>query len=100
MNKGKEILKEFLKEDSAYSLRYSFNGDIVRDKDLFRDYLRELIKENEKMHSIIKEVREYIEKSMSNPQPFYEYLYGDEDGNVKNLDKLLQILDKENSNGI
>jgi len=35
---------------------------------------------------------EYIEKSMNNPQPFYEYLFGDENGEVENLDKLLNIL--------
>lgn len=35
---------------------------------------------------------EYIEKSMNNPQTFYEYIFGDENGKVENLDKLLNIL--------
>lgn len=38
----------------------------------------------------------YIKTSINNPQPFYKYLYGDVDGKVQNLEKLLQILgDKE-----
>lgn len=36
---------------------------------------------------------EYIKKSMNNPQPFYEYITGNEDGGVENLDKLLSILE-------
>ena len=40
---------------------------------------------------------EYIKTSMNNPQPFYEYLYGDENGSVENLDKLLNILQGENN---
>lgn len=35
---------------------------------------------------------EYINYSIDNSQPFYEYLFGDEDGKVENLDKLLNIL--------
>ena len=41
-------------------------------------------KENEQLHSIIKEVREFANN--------YKYWYGN------NQDKLLEILDKENSN--
>lgn len=55
MNKGKEILKEFLKEDNTYSLRYSFNGDLVRDSDLFKKYLKELEQENEILHAFLYE---------------------------------------------
>ena len=35
---------------------------------------------------------EYIKKSIDNSQPFYEYLFGDENGKVENLDILLNIL--------
>ena len=47
------------------------------------------------LQSKIDKVIEYIEKSMNNPQPFHEYLFGDEDGKVENLDKLLDILKED-----
>lgn len=40
---------------------------------------------------------EYIKQSIDDPQPFYEYLFGDEDGKVENLDKLLNILQGEDN---
>ena len=46
------------------------------------------------LQSKIDKAIEYIEKSMNNSQPFYEYLFGDENGKVENLDKLLNILKK------
>ena len=47
------------------------------------------------LQSKIDKAIEYIEKSMNNPQPFYEYLFGDENGKVENLDKLLDILKED-----
>ena len=47
------------------------------------------------LESRINKAIEYIIKSMNNPQPFYEYLYGDENGKVQNFDKLLNILKGE-----
>ena len=47
------------------------------------------------LQSKIDKAIEYIEKSMNNPQPFYEYIFGDENGKVENLDKLLNILKEE-----
>ena len=46
----------------------------------------------EKLQERIDKAIEYIEQSIDNPQPFYEYLFGDENGKVENLDKLLNIL--------
>jgi hypothetical protein len=40
----------------------------------------------------IEKAIEYIKQSIDNSQPFYEYLFGDENGKVENLDKLLNIL--------
>ena len=41
---------------------------------------------------------EYIKKSIDNSQPFYEYLFGDENGKVENLDILLNILQNGGEN--
>lgn len=49
----------------------------------------------EYLQSKIDKAIEYIEKSMNNPQPWHEYLFGDEDGKVENLDKLLDILKED-----
>ena len=46
----------------------------------------------EKLQERINKAIEYIENSINNPQPFYKYIYGDENGKVENLDKLLNIL--------
>ena len=51
--------------------------------------------EIEKQDKRIDKAIEYITKSMNKPQPFYEYLYGDENGEIENLDKLLNILKGE-----
>lgn len=45
--------------------------------------------------TILDKATEYVEKSMNNPQPFYKYLIGDENGGVYNLDKLLNMLKGE-----
>lgn len=50
-----------------------------------RDYITNL-------QNRIDKAVEYIKISMNNPQPFYEYIYGDEDGKAQNLDNLLNIL--------
>lgn len=50
--------------------------------------------EIKQLENIRKEAIEYVEKSVNNAQPFYQYLFGDEDGKVENLDKLLNILNK------
>lgn len=44
------------------------------------------------LKSRIDKAIEYVEKSMNNAHPFYEYICGDENGDVENLDKLLNIL--------
>jgi protein-tyrosine phosphatase len=49
------------------------------------------------LQSKIDKAIEYIEKSMNNSQPFYEYLFGDENGKVENLNKLLDILKEKNN---
>lgn len=41
------------------------------------------------LQSRIDKAIEYVEKSMNNPQPYYKYIFGDENGEVQNLDKLL-----------
>lgn len=53
------------------------------------------LRQNKNLQSKIDKAIEYIEKSMNNPQPFYEYLFGDENGKVENLDKLLNILKED-----
>jgi len=74
--------KDWSKEDI---LRRTYNI-ILDDADKTRQI--------EQLKNIIKEAIEYIEKSMNNTQPFYQYLFGDENGKVENLDKLLNILNK------
>lgn len=58
-------------------------------------YILENLKKLNNLQSKIDKAIEYIEKSMNNPQPFYEYLFGDENGKVENLDKLLDILKED-----
>lgn len=68
-----------------------------KDKILTQRLVQKLEQENERLHSIIKEAREYIEKSKLNQlDTFCKYLYVDEDCNIHNLDVLLEILDKGN----
>ena len=66
-----------------------FNGDKVfsleYDKETLKDIVLEKQEENEKLHSIIKEVREYIVKNTDNTN-FIEVP----------ANELLEILDKEN----
>ena len=47
--------------------------------------------------SRIDKAIEYIKTSMNNPQPFYEYIYGDENEKIENLDKLLNELQGEDN---
>jgi len=54
--------------------------------------LEEMYKKLNDYKSRIDKAIEYIKISMNNPQPFYEYIIGDENGKVQNLDKLLNIL--------
>lgn len=65
-------------------------------EELLNQYI-ELSRDYEYLQFKIDKAIEYIEKSMNNPQPFYEYLHGDENGEVENLDKLLDILKEENN---
>lgn len=68
---------------------------ILCDKDYITNLQKRLdfmIDRNDEKQDRIDKAIEYIEISMNNPQPFYEYLFGDDDGNVENLDKLLNIL--------
>ena len=54
----------------------------------FGDTLVDLKNENERLHNIIKEVREYIENNEQYDTDFkFDYVYSD---------KILEILDKEN----
>ena len=94
MNKEVEYLKEHLYEIYKYKKGMK---DLTYDMDIEHllrtckalDYSQ---KEIERLHSIIKEVREYIWST--------KYEYGDleEDNEDFNIDtyKLLEILDKEN----
>ena len=56
------------------------------------NYNEKLIEYNQDYKLRIDKAVEYIKTSINNPQPFYEYLYGDEDGKIQNMDKLLNIL--------
>lgn len=60
------------------------------------DHFVSNLKNAECLLNRINKAIEYIEHSY-NPQPFYKYLYGDENGEVQNLDKLLNILKGENN---
>jgi hypothetical protein len=61
----------------------------------YDEYKGTLQEQINNLQSKIDKAIEYIEKSMNNPQPFYEYLFGDENGEVENLDKLLNILKED-----
>lgn len=51
----KEIIDEFLKEKSAYSLRYSFNGDLAYSQEqILKDYITNLQEENERLKEELK----------------------------------------------
>lgn len=64
----KEILEEFLKEKGAYSLRYSFNGDLAYSQEqILKDYITNL--QNELKYQ--KEMEdEYIKKHTKLLQDF------------------------------
>lgn len=85
MNKD-EMVKE------AYTLMVKNNPD-----EAIKNLIR-LDKELDKKNKIVFKAIEYIEKSMNNPQPFYKYIFGDENGKAQNLDKLLDILRGEDEN--
>ena len=79
-----------------------FNGDKVfsleYDKETLKDMVLEKQEENEKLHSIIKEVREYIEKNKVMTQGHFDgkqwaYQYYEL---ICDPNELLEILDKEN----
>ena len=74
-------------ESGAYvkKLEETYNRYLdIRDKKLV-----EFMEENKRLHSIIKEVREYIEKHIA--------MFKNGDVLVDmNIDELLEILDKEN----
>lgn len=65
--------------------------------DKFEEYMYQA---NIELLQIKDKAIEYIKASMNNPQPFYEYLYGDENGSVENLDKLLNILKGEDKEDV
>ena len=77
---GESFMKDF-NGSKVFSLEY--------DKETLRDMVLEKQKENERLHNIIKEVREYIENNIGG-------CFG---GEFKGSPfELLEILDKEKSN--
>ena len=95
MNK-KITLTELLGDIEFYpDKKLKLYGIVYLDKiNQIGDILINLQEENEKMKSIIKEAREYIEK--------YKFIPGEEESYIfdsyVNADKLLEILDKEYKN--
>ena len=71
-------IEEFLNRNSIDYVRNA--TDTVENR---------LFKENKRLNSIIKEVRKYIEEK-------YDYILGDERIERKQIDHMLEILDKEN----
>ena len=94
LEEEKRIEQESLKtiqelEEKLYNLTHTiFTG---------RNY-NEVLKSEQDYKSRNEKAIEYIKQSIDNPQPFYEYLFGDENGKVENLDKLLNILQGEDKN--
>lgn len=66
----------------------------IKEQNLLLIEFQDMEQRVKQLENIRKEAIEYIEKSMNNTQPFYQYLFGDENGKVENLDKLLNILNK------
>ena len=89
----KKMLREIKETVDSYLETYKLKDDMMYDTINYKasqwyallDYITNL-------QERIEKAIEYIEKSMNNPQPFYKYLFGDENGKVENLDKLLSIL--------
>ena len=67
--------------------------DVKELQRLYLELYEEVVKQDERIDKAI----EYIEKSLHNNQPYYKYLFADENGEVQNLDKLLKILKGENN---
>ena len=117
----KEMLQEIKETVDDYLKIYKLEDDMMYDTINYKasqwyallDYITNLQEENERLKenaihndkvvdkakwnemlykSRIEKAIEYLEKSMNNPQPYYKYLFGDENGKVENLDKLLNIL--------
>ena len=88
-NEIKEIL-DFLKDKDDYIEEYGYEYKRIslEDTKILLDYITNL----QDYKSRCEKAIEYIEKSMDNSQPFYKYLFGDENGKVENLDRLLNIL--------
>ena len=74
-------------------LEYLKNNEYLNQVKWERKFNEELVKY---LQQKIDKAIEYIKKSMNNPQPFYHYLYGNNDGEVENLDVLLEILGEKN----
>jgi len=68
------------------------NKRLTQGVTLLTNKVIDMTKEKENYKSRIDKAIEYIKTSMNNPQPFYEYIFGDDNGDVQNLDKLLKIL--------
>lgn len=73
------------KDEDIKDLEQKIQDNIRFDENRFKE-LFEVKKENQLLHSIIKEVREYIDRR--------DIEWGSEEHN-----QVLEILDKENSNG-
>ncbi len=71
------------------------NSNLIEANIKLQDENKTIKKDNIILNKRIQSSIEYIKKSMNNCQPFYEYLYGDENGKVQNLDELLNILEGE-----
>jgi len=95
MNKDK--IKKILDKTDIYVLdEINILEYIDELEQVKEDYIKSIDKLDILDNRIDKAI-EYIETSNNNPQPFYKYIFGDENGNVQNLDKLLNILRGEDN---
>lgn len=99
MNKNVEelrlILKNYNPKEPAYRgcIDIEVLEGVLQEIERLKEVIEGMIDNEEKynleinrLHSIIKEVREYIEKQVHRNQQFYEM----------DIDNILEILDKEN----
>lgn len=102
----KEMCHKCKKYPAEYNQTYCEFCLGISNKD---DYITNLQEENERLKEIINQAivlvnyinnlqeridkaTEYINKSIDNHTDWYNYIHGDEDGEVHNLDILLNIL--------
>ena len=82
-----------LREEEFYEQYHQHGGTTIIPTEIFNELYDDATEEIERLNSIIKEVREYINKISSEPNVFGHYAI---DGDCKKW--LLKILDKENNN--